>query len=90
MTPFLQTTNNYTPLTHGVSVASGAGQIVAPGPDPLQPTRAVMFPAAGSYTVTLAGGTSMVLTIPATATGVVQYLAVTNYTAGVNTLHCFW
>lgn len=92
MRPFLETTNNFTPLLSAAALTAGAGQIVAPGPDPLAPTRAIMVGGAGSITVTMADGVSSVaITIPATACGTVIYLAITKLTAATATgIVGFW
>lgn len=82
MRPFLETTNNFTPMLSAAVLTAGAGQIVAPGPDPTAPTRGIMVGTAGTITVTMADGVSSVtLTVPATACGTMLYLAITKMTA---------
>ena len=89
MTPFLKTTNDFTPMMSCLAITAGAGQIVAPGPDPLAPTRAIMLTTAGSVSLTMADDTAFTATFPATATGVMLYLSVKKVTAGTGVIG-FW
>ena len=89
MTPFLKTTDDFTPMISCAAITAGAGQIVAPGPDPLAPTRAIMITTAGAVSFTMADNTTATVTFPATATGVLLYLSVIKITAGTGVIG-FW
>jgi hypothetical protein len=79
--PFLDTTNDYSPINDVQPVTFGAT-----GSLPNGPCRGFIVTAAGTVTLTTAKGTSVTLTFAATATGIVQYIRALAFTAGTATI----
>lgn len=83
MDPFLrQQAVSSQPVESAVAVTVGGGAIVPPNGDANKATRAILVGGAGNLTVTMADGSSVALTIPATACGVLIPIAIKATTAG--------
>ena len=76
MNPFYTTTSDFTPMTSALAVTTSDASDLAPPSGPARPTRAVLIGGAGTVKVTMADGSTPTITIPATACGVLIYLAV--------------
>lgn len=76
MNPFYTTSSDFTPMTSGLAVTPADGADLAPTNGPARSTRAVLVGGAGTLKVDMADGTTVTITIPATACGVLLYLAV--------------
>lgn len=77
MNPFYTTTSDFTPMTSALAVTPNDDAALAPANGPARPTRAILVGGAGTIAVTMADGSNVTITIPATACGVLLYLAVT-------------
>jgi hypothetical protein len=76
MDPLVTTTNNATPLISGLVVSPNDSTALVPPTGPARPTRGILVGGAGNLTVIFADGSTVLLTIPATACGVILPLAV--------------
>ena len=86
MDPFLrQQAVPVLPVESAVAVTVGGGAIVPPSGDANKATRAILVGGAGTITVTMADGTSVTLTFPATACGLMIPIAIKATTAGTAT-----
>ena len=76
MDPFLRSANPL-PVESGLAVTpSDASNLVPPSGDANKGTRALFIGGAGTVKVDMADGTTVTLTFPATACGIVQPIAV--------------
>ena len=69
--PTYETTNDYTPINDIKTVTPNDGADLPNGP-----CRAIIVTASGTLNIDTAAGTTVSIPIPATATGVVQYIRV--------------
>ncbi len=81
MNPFYTTTSDFTPMTSALAVTPNDGVDLVPAQGPGRPTRAMLVGGAGTLALVMADGSTATLTIPATACGVLLYLAVTRIKA---------
>lgn len=77
MNPLYTTTGDFTPMVSGLAVTTNDSTNLVPPSGPARPTRAILVGGAGTIKVTMADGSPVTLTIPATACGVLLYLSVT-------------
>lgn len=77
MNPFYTTTSDATPMESAVVVTKSDSTDIVPPSGPARPTRGLLIGGAGNVTVNFADGSSVLITIPATACGVVLPLAIT-------------
>ena len=76
MDPFLRSANPL-PVESGLAVTpSDAANLAPPSGDANKATRALLIGGAGTVKVDMADGTTVTLTFPATACGVIQPIAV--------------
>ncbi len=78
--PFLRSSQPL-PVESAVSVTPGTA-FTAPSGNPNKATRAVMAGGAGTLAVTMADGSTVTLTLPATACGLMIPIAITAVAAG--------
>lgn len=77
MNPFLTTTGDSTPLQSAVAVTKSDTVDITPPSGPARPTRGVLVGGAGNLTVIMADGSTVMLTIAATACGFILPVAIT-------------
>jgi len=81
MNPYYTTSSDFTPMISALAVTPADGADLVPPSGPARPTRAVLIGGAGTLALTMADGSAVTLTLPATACGVLIYLAVTRIKA---------
>lgn len=86
MDPFLRQQSGPLPFESAVAITpSDTVAIVPPSGDVSKATRGVLFGGAGNATVVMADGSVVLLTIPATACGVILPLAIKRVNATATT-----
>ena len=81
MNPFYTTTNDASALQSGAAVTPNDNTDLVPPNGVARPTRALLVGGTGTVAVIFADGSTATLTIPSTACGFVQMLAVTRVKA---------
>lgn len=76
------TSNDFSPMLDAIAVTPNDGaDITLPGGGATAPTRGLLIGGAGTLSVVMASGNTVQLTIPATACGIILYIAVTRVRA---------